>query len=801
MQASDPLLPTSTPISTGDQSFADEVLALRLEIMAYAAQWPLIALGIAGLVLSLLPQGEGINLARIAPYQLALVTAGASLWQARARPRRALRLCGWGVWAVALAFALTRQDGFSTIGLAVACALNVLLIGPPAGWVTWGATGLMLMWGAFTLPPQILSWDNALTVVVWAGLSTLLAHTVWRVLLRTLRWMQDTYTEAQAQARLLRDKSAELALALKSLGQTSSHPARSNEQLEIARQHAEDARRSKEEFAASVNHELRAPLNLIIGFSDLILREPQVYGGAGREGSPPLPPKLMADIALIHRHAQHLLKLVNDILDLSQMDANHLTVQQEVVPASELVNRAVVEYEDLIRQRSLSLDVQVQPDLPEVYADRTRIHQVLLNLLNNALRFTDAGGITIAARSRVSDYRLQTTDNRQKPLDNGQQRIESGGMAAEVVISVSDTGVGIAPEDLKRLFEPFVQLGDARRRKREGSGLGLAISKRFIELHGGRMWVESAPGVGSTFSFTLPVRPAEPVITLDRVPRAPVRREVGCLAVIEAMPLLSPLLARHMRGLRVAQADSLTALAGRAEADCPEVIVINEAAGPDRPPGLLPPPLGDVPVMRCYVPGPIGQVSQTAHVTGNFIRHYLVKPVTREQVYEAVAMLLTPRAPADQVSPARSARLLIVEDDEDTAALLSRMARSTPPAALANFAGLSVVKARSGEQALEMLCLCETAGPNEPATVIDGVLLDLELGAISGFDVLAEMERHAAWRRIPVCLISGQTARGEYLATPYLSFTRRKAFTARELMQAIADFTRLVAPGVEITVQ
>lgn len=801
MQASDPVLSPSTHPSTDNQSFADEVLALRLEIMAWAAQWPLVALGIAGLMVSLLPRGEGIDLARIAPYQLALVAAGASLWQTRARPRLALQVCGWGAWVTTLAFALTRQDGFSAIGLAVACALNVLLIGPLAGWAAWGATSLMLMWGAFTLPSYILSWDNALTVAAWAGLSTLLAHTVWRVLLRTLRWMQNTYTEAQAQAHLLRDKSAELALALKSLSQTSSQLARSNEQLEIARQHAEDARRSKEEFAASVSHELRAPLNLIIGFSDLILREPQVYTSTGGEGSPPLPPKLMADIALIHRHAQHLLKLVNDILDLSQMDANHLTVQQEIVPPGELVQRAVVEYEDLIRQRGLRLDVQIQPDLPEVYADRTRIHQVLLNLLNNALRFTDAGGITITARSRESDDRSQTTDHGQKPVDSGQQRTESGGMTAEVVISVTDTGIGIAPEDLKRLFEPFVQLGDARRRKREGSGLGLAISRRFIELHGGRMWVESAPGVGSTFSFTLPVRPAEPVITPDRVPRAPGRREVGCLAVIEAMPLLSPLLARHMRGLRVTRVDSLAALAGRAEADCPEVIVINEPAASGCFPGSLPPDVGDVPVIRCYVPGPIGQVSQTARVTGDFIRHYLVKPVTREQIHEAIAMLLASRAPADQAGADRSARLLIVEDDEDTAALLSRMARSTPPAALAHFAGLSVVKARSGEQALEMLRLCETAGPNDPAAAIDGVLLDLELGAISGFDVLAEMERHAAWRRIPVCLISGQTARGEYLATPYLSFTRRKAFTARELMQAIADFTRLVAPGVEITVQ
>ncbi|MGQ9816276.1 MAG: ATP-binding protein [Candidatus Roseilinea sp.] len=106
------------------------------------------------------------------------------------------------------------------------------------------------------------------------------------------------------------------------------------------------------------------------------------------------------------------------------------------------------------------------------------------------------------------ENREQTTDNRVQATDGRRQIVESEEIASEVVISVSDTSVGIASDDLKRLFEPFVQLGDARRRKREGSGLGLAISKQFIELHGGRRWVESAPGVGSTFSFTLPVKPA-----------------------------------------------------------------------------------------------------------------------------------------------------------------------------------------------------------------------------------------------------------------------------------------------------
>ncbi|GIV83350.1 MAG: hypothetical protein KatS3mg052_0357 [Candidatus Roseilinea sp.] len=731
--------------------------------MAYAVQWPLAALGIAGLLLSLLADMRAKSLMHIVPYELAIAVAIIGLWQSRRHPGVALVIVGWGAWGVALSFGLIHAVGAAMIGIAVACAAGIILIGPRAGWAMWAGAAVILAahsaLAAYPTPAQLAA------VTIGAGLSTLLAHVVWRVLLRTLRWMQEAYIKAQTQSDLLRDKSAELALALKSLSQTTTQLARANEQLEISRQQAEEARRAKEAFAASVSHELRAPLNLIIGFSDLIMREPALYGLDGPQAAGSHP-KLLADIGLIHRYACHLLALVNDILDLSQIESNRITLERDLVPVSELIQRAAAECVVLAQRRGLRLETHIEPNLPLVFADRTRVHQVLLNLLSNALRFTEAGGITLTARKKDE---------------------------AEVIIQVADTGIGIAPDDLKRLFEPFLQLRSVSRRRGESSGLGLAISKQLIELHGGRIWAESTPGQGSTFAFTLPALPHSAQVKAERRPRSLTRREVGCLAVVEPTPLLTPLLARHIHGIPAVRFENLAALAEHSRADCPELIIVNEIAHPN--PAALHPraEIPNVPVIHCRVPGLIGQVVHRARVRGEFIRHCLTKPFTREQFYDAIRRLLTTdghAAPA--AADKRAATLLIVEDDQDMATLLSRWAHTMPRDDLPGATSLRVIKAYSGEEALDHL---------SRAAAVDGVLLDLELGTVSGFDVLAAMDRHDDWRRVPVCLISGEAVRGEYLATPYVSLERDKAFTARELMQIITELARIVVPGATLIMQ
>ncbi len=224
---------------------------------------------------------------------------------------------------------------------------------------------------------------------------------------------------------------------------------------------------SKRRFLANMSHELRTPLTNIIGFSRLMLK------GL----SDPLTEQQRADIQIIYQNGRHLLGLINDLLDLSHIEAGMVELELRTVDLTELIHSVMATTSALVRDKEIELIVEVPDDIPPVQADPVRIRQVLLRLLANAAKFTEQGAITI--RSWRSD-----------------------GM---VLVSVSDTGVGISPDDHDRIFEQFEQgkLGNGRRPN--GAGLGLALSKEFVEMHGGRIWVESEPGVGSTFTFSLPL--------------------------------------------------------------------------------------------------------------------------------------------------------------------------------------------------------------------------------------------------------------------------------------------------------
>ncbi len=178
----------------------------------------------------------------------------------------------------------------------------------------------------------------------------------------------------------------------------------------------------------------------------------------------------------MRRNCEHLASMINDVLDLSQIEAGRLALHKEWVDWHEVIERALVIVRPLLAKKGIALHLSIPDDLPRIYCDRTRIRQVILNLLSNATRFTDEGSITVTVRAE-SQY---------------------------VVISVCDTGPGISAEDASRIFEPFQQGSFQQRRDQGGSGLGLSISKQFVELHGGRMWLQSEPGRGSTFSFRIP---------------------------------------------------------------------------------------------------------------------------------------------------------------------------------------------------------------------------------------------------------------------------------------------------------
>ena len=239
-------------------------------------------------------------------------------------------------------------------------------------------------------------------------------------------------------------------------------------QLQIANQH-------KSEFLANMSHELRTPLNAVIGFSE-VLQQGMVGELNDKQGE---------YIEYIHKSGSHLLSLINDILDLSKVEAGRMELDLKSFNVPMAIDNALTLVKERATRHGLTLDCTLDPAVAEINADERKFKQVMLNLLSNAVKFTPEGGrITVAARP-VTDA---------------------------VEVSVTDTGIGIAPEDCDAVFEEFRQVGDSVEGKAQGTGLGLALTKKFIELHGGRIWLSSTLGKGSTFFFTLPVtQPAEAV--------------------------------------------------------------------------------------------------------------------------------------------------------------------------------------------------------------------------------------------------------------------------------------------------
>ena len=240
-------------------------------------------------------------------------------------------------------------------------------------------------------------------------------------------------------------------------------------ELEIARDQALVATQHKSEFLANMSHELRTPLNAVIGFSDVLLEK--MFGDLNEKQE-----EYLQDIL---SSGQHLLALINDILDLSRIEAGRTELEVSTFNLATTVENTLVLVRERALRRRVDLTSEINSQLGDCRADERRVKQVLLNLLSNAIKFTPEGGRISVTASVIGEY-------------------------AE--ISVTDTGIGISTEDRQRIFEEFYQVKRDPAHKREGTGLGLALSKKFVELHGGRICVESEPGKGSTFTFTLPLR-------------------------------------------------------------------------------------------------------------------------------------------------------------------------------------------------------------------------------------------------------------------------------------------------------
>jgi len=253
--------------------------------------------------------------------------------------------------------------------------------------------------------------------------------------------------------------------------------ARSYELSQQAVREMREVDRLKSQFLANMSHELRTPLNSIIGFSRVIIK--------GIDG--PVTELQQQDLTAIYNSGQHLLALINDILDLAKIEAGKMELAFDEVNMNDVINSVLATVTGLIKDKPVTIKKNIAPDMPTVRADAIRIRQVLINLFSNASKFTDEGTITVEASVKAGDN--------SRP---------------EIIVSVTDTGPGITPEDQAKLFQAFSQVDDSPTRKTGGTGLGLSISQNLIQMHGGRIGVDSVIGKGSTFYFTLPVYRGNP---------------------------------------------------------------------------------------------------------------------------------------------------------------------------------------------------------------------------------------------------------------------------------------------------
>ena len=619
--------------------------------------------------------------------------------------------------------------------------LAAALIGLPAAFATaLGETAVLLMLGRAAHQGAGQASVSVALIATWAMVGLLVA--IYRPVIQLARSYGEYYERALGWVKEARDRRAELEQTLADLAEANLQLTRLNAVAQGLRQLADEARRAKEEFVSNVSHELRTPLNMVIGFTELILQAPESYGSA-------IPPALLADLAVIERNAEHLSQLIDDVLDLSQVDVGQMALTKEYVPFEEIVEGAATVVRPLFDSKGLCLEAEVQENIPPVLCDRTRIREVLVNLLSNAGRFTEQGGVRVHVWQEAND----------------------------LLVTVADTGLGIAPGDQERLFRPFQQLDSSVRRRYGGSGLGLSISKRFIELHEGSIWVDSEEGLGTTFSFRLPVVPASPGASGPSrwlMPQWEYRERTRSsntpeiiarprFVVLESGTSLQRLMVRYLDGAEIVPVTSVEEALSELEVTPSQALLVNAASpaqavrqlAQDK---LLP---AGVPVIVCSVPG----VEQAASALR--ISDYLVKPVSREDLLAALDRL--------ELS---SGTILIVDDEPDAVRLFRRMLVSAGR-------GYRVVRAGDGQEALDVLS----------EDKVDVILLDLVMPNLDGFQLLELRGTHPALRDIPVVVVSARDPVGHPIVSNALTVTQAGGLSVHHLLGFIEAATGLLSPA------
>jgi signal transduction histidine kinase/CheY-like chemotaxis protein len=484
----------------------------------------------------------------------------------------------------------------------------------------------------------------------------------------------------------------ELGTLAANLNRMTAELGRLYHQLEAANRH-------KSEFLASMSHELRTPLNAIIGFSEVLLE--RLFGELNDKQE-----EYLRDIL---DSGRHLLSLINDILDLSKVEAGHMEIELGRFSLPEALENGLTMVRERASRHGIALSLGVDPAIDVIEADERKVKQVVFNLLSNAVKFTpDGGQVGITAK-----------------LEDG----------AAVRITVWDTGIGIAPEDQGRIFEEFQQVGGGDGQGREGTGLGLALARRFVQLHGGEIAVESALGQGSRFTFTLPVRltpSIEAIAEVAKPPEAAIERETPVVLVVEDDPQAAELLRLYIEGAgyRVEMAwdgeDGFTKACQLHPALITLDLLLPKIDGWD----LLVRLKGE-PTTRGLPVVIVSIMDERGKGFALGAADYLVKPVSREDLLNAVQRVSLTRPRSEAVT------VLAIDDDPMALELVD---------AILSPEGFHILKASSGEEGVAI------AHRETPALII----LDLLMPEVDGFMVVERLRAEPMTATIPIVILTSK---------------------------------------------
>lgn len=547
--------------------------------------------------------------------------------------------------------------------------------------------------------------------------------------------------KVQERTAALEQRSKELLDANQLLTQEILERQQMETALRFAKQAAETANLSKSQFLANMSHELRTPLNAIIGYSEMLAEEAEELGLD----------RCLPDLQKIHTAGKHLLGLINDVLDLSKIEAGKMEIHGETFDLVKLLREVENTIRPLLENKANSLRIIFSNPLGEMHTDLTKLRQMLLNLLSNAAKFTEHGTISLAVERQLQMDRA----------DNG----------AWIIFCVNDSGIGMTEEQQAKLFQPFTQADTSTTRRFGGTGLGLAITKRFAEMLGGTIKVESDFGQGSTFTLSLPatVVQSQPRNDKDVEPSTDLLlKGDGIILVIDDKVTAREMLKRELTKLGYAVAVATSGPQGLTLANKlrPDAILL-DAQLSDQDGGLVFTTLKSNPLLA-HIPLIIMSVAEQEN--RGYIREsidYIDKTINAEQL----ATLLKKYHIGDHSKPL----VMVVDDDESIREYLTIILEKT---------GWRVFPAENGQVALEHL------ENKQPALI----LLDLTMPVIDGFGFLERLQQNDKWRSIPVIILTSKNlTEAEYtrLHTLGTSIFPKTAYSYNDLIlhihQLIAD--------------